>query len=85
MASLVKKKFTTNSRLLNEVLTKYRNTFVAFSELIINSIQAKATEIIIDIEYAKNDLLKSPITTMTIKNNGHGVTLSEFEDKIICI
>ena len=39
------KKLTTNSRLIKEHLTKYRDTFQAFRELINNSIQADAKNI----------------------------------------
>ena len=84
MAKKIKKKFTTNSRLLSDLLTKYKNTFYAFCELITNSIQAKATEIKIEIDYPKkSSVSNSPIKIIKIIDNGHGVPLSEFENKIL--
>ncbi|HSH67426.1 MAG TPA: hypothetical protein VLB84_16905 [Bacteroidia bacterium] len=50
--------FSTNSRIIKDLLTQYRNTFYAFCELINNSIQAKANKIDIIIDYAKSDLTK---------------------------
>ena len=38
----MKREFTTNSRLDNELFANYVSTFTAFCELINNSIQAKA-------------------------------------------
>lgn len=79
-----KKKITTNSRLLSDLLTKYKNTFYAFCELVTNSIQAKSKEVNITVEYArKNSVSPSPIKSITITDNGHGVPLTEFENKIL--
>lgn len=50
--------FSTNSRIIKDLLTQYRNTFYAFCELINNSIQTKANKIDITIDYAKSDLTK---------------------------
>lgn len=84
MSKTVKKKITTNSRVLSDLLTKYKNTFHAFCELITNSIQAKAKDIKIEIEYArKNSLVTSPIKSITLIDDGHGVPISEFENKIL--
>ena len=84
MQKTVKKKITTNSRVLNELLTKYKNTFQALCELITNSIQARAKEIKIEIDYArKNALVSSPIKSIILKDDGHGVPISEFENKIL--
>jgi hypothetical protein len=84
MSITVKKKITTNSRVLSDLLTKYKNTFHALCELITNSIQAKAKEIKIEIEYArKNSLASSPIKSITLTDNGHGVPISQFENKIL--
>ena len=37
--------FTTNGRVISDLLASYSNTFLAFLELVNNSIQAKATRI----------------------------------------
>jgi len=69
---------------LSDLLTKYKNTFYALSELITNSIQAKSTEIKIDIDYArKNSLSASPIKSIQLTDNGHGVPYNEFDSKIL--
>ncbi len=82
--STTKRKITTNSRVLSDLLTKYKNPFFAFCELINNSIQAKASEIIIDIDYPKKNTLSStPIKSIKIHDNGHGVSISEFENRIL--
>lgn len=75
--------FTTNSRILKDLLTQYKNTFYAFCELINNSIQADAKKIEISIEYAKTELTKSPIKSISIKDYGNGVSLSDFDKKIL--
>src|SRR6185312_16706041 len=75
--------FTTNSRVLKDLLTQYKNTFYAFCELINNSIQEDSKKIDIEIDYAKSELTKAPIKSITIKDNGNGVSLSEFDKKIL--
>lgn len=76
------KKIKTNARLINELLTRYRNTFLAFCELINNAIQAQSTRIDIDIAYGTS-ALGGAITSLSIKDNGTGVAASEFEDRIL--
>lgn len=84
MAKTFKKKITTNSRVLSDLLTKYKNTFHALCELMTNSIQAQANEIKLEIDYAKkNSLAVSPIKSITLTDNGHGVAFSDFEIKIL--
>ncbi|MCA4895256.1 MAG: ATP-binding protein [Cytophagales bacterium] len=84
METKVRKKISTNSRVLSDLLTKYKNTFYALAELITNSIQAKATEIKIEIDYPKKSQLSaSPIKSISLVDNGHGVPFSEFESKIL--
>lgn len=51
----MERKFTTNSRLVNELFASYISTFSAFCELINNSLQAKSKNIWIDIDYTKED------------------------------
>jgi hypothetical protein len=78
------RKFTTNSRLISELLTKYKTTFYALTELINNSIQAQATRIEITIDYSKPEKVSSsPINSIKIKDNGMGVPLSEFQNRIL--
>lgn len=84
MANTFKKKITTNSRVLSELLTKYKNTFYALCELITNSIQAQAKEIRIEIEYSKKVMLEnSPIVSINLTDDGYGVAFSDFERKIL--
>lgn len=84
MSKTIKKKITTNSRVLSDLLTKYKNTFHALCELVTNSIQAKSTEIKLEVDYAKgNSLTASPIKSITLIDNGHGVAYSDFERKIL--
>ncbi|MBS1635931.1 MAG: ATP-binding protein [Bacteroidetes bacterium] len=75
--------FTTNSRIIKDYLTQYKNTFYAFCELINNAIQVKAKNIEIEIDYAKSEVTKAPIKKITIKDNGHGVPISEFDKRIL--
>ncbi len=79
----VKKKITTNSRVVSDLLTKYRDTFQALTELINNSIQANARVVDINIDYAGNNLSKSPINQIEIVDDGHGVHLDAFENTIL--
>jgi hypothetical protein len=75
--------FSTNSRIIKDQLTQYRNTFYAFCELINNSIQAKATKIDITIDYMENELAIAPINKIKIKDNGHGVAISDVDKKML--
>ncbi|GAB4053589.1 ATP-binding protein [Spirosoma litoris] len=82
MATSVRK-FTTNGRMLNEVLTKYKNTFSAFCELINNSIQADSKNIYITIgQPDDSEIHYAPIKYLEIRDDGIGVPLSEFDTKI---
>lgn len=75
--------FSTNSRVIKDLLTQYRNTFYAFCELINNSIQAGSTVIDIKIDYATTELTKAPLKSIIVKDNGNGVSLSDFDKKIL--
>jgi hypothetical protein len=80
------RKFTTNSRLVNELFANYINTFTAFCELMNNSIQAKAKNIWIYIEYAnETEITPTLIKSLIIKDDGHGVHTSEIERKLLDI
>ncbi len=45
--------------------------------------QANAKRIDITIEYTKNELSKSPIKSISIKDTGHGVNIYDFEKRIL--
>lgn len=77
------KKITTNTRVIKDLLTKYRDTFQAFRELINNSIQAEAKKIEINIDYINQANIKSPIQSIEIIDDGYGVPFNEFDNKIL--
>ncbi|KRB53738.1 ATP-binding protein [Flavobacterium sp. Root186] len=80
------RKLTTNSRLVNELFANYISTFTAFSELMNNSIHAKATNIWIDIAYAREDeITPSLIKKLVIKDDGIGVHVTDLERKLFDI
>jgi hypothetical protein len=79
----MKYQFSTNSRIIGDIFARYRNTFLAFCELINNSIQASATNIIIDIDQTAEELLSNPITKqIKIKDNGVRVCQTDIKKKI---
>jgi hypothetical protein len=76
----------TNGRLLSQIFSSYRTTFDALCELINNSIQAKATEIKIEINLVSpDDPGQYACTEYRIIDNGEGVSASEFGHKIMQI
>ncbi len=77
------KKITTNTRVIKDLLTKYRDTFQAFRELINNSIQADSKKIEINVEYVNQADIKSPIKSIEIVDDGYGVPFNEFDNKIL--
>lgn len=80
------RKFTTNSRLVNELFASYSNTFLALCELINNSIQAGAKNIYIDVDYSEEDIFSSRIiNSLSIKDDGCGVHIDEIEYKLLDI
>ena len=82
----MKRKLTTNSRLVNELFANYISTFAAFCELINNSLQAKAKNIWIEIDYTDpSELHPLVIKKITIKDDGYGVHIDELEHKILDI
>jgi len=82
----MKRTFTTNSRLVNELFANYISTFTAFCELINNSIQADAKNIWIDLHYT-DDTILTPlvINNIKIKDDGKGVHINELDQKILDI
>lgn len=82
----MKRKFTTNSRLVNELFANYISTFSAFCELLNNSLQAGAKNIWIDIDYTKEDeVYPTIIKKIIIKDDGCGVYFSEVPHKLLDI
>ncbi len=80
------RKFTTNSRLVNELFANYISTFTAFCELINNSIQAKSKNIWIDIDYtSEQELHPLIIKEITIKDDGIGVHINDINEKLLDI
>ncbi|GGA97906.1 ATP-binding protein [Puia dinghuensis] len=77
------KQLSTNSRIIKDLLTKYKDTFVAFCELLNNSIQAKATRIELTIDYANSAAARAPFTRIELIDNGMGVNATDFEKKIL--
>lgn len=82
----MKRKLTTNSRLVNELFANYISTFAAFCELINNSLQAKAKNIWINIDYTDpSEIHPLIIKKVTIKDDGFGVHINELDNKILDI
>lgn len=82
----MKRKLTTNSRLVNELFANYISTFTAFCELINNSLQAKSKNIWIDIDYTDpSELHPLIIKKIVIKDDGYGVHINDLENKILDI
>lgn len=82
----MERKFTTNSRLVNELFANYISTFAAFCELINNSIQAKAKNIWIDLNYTPtNELHQLLIKSIQVKDDGIGVHINELQKKLLDI
>lgn len=79
------KKFTTDPHLIKQTLSNYSNTFVAFNELIVNSMQASAKTIRISLEGDSPDTVGHAITAITIWDNGHGLPYSEFDQSFMNI
>lgn len=80
------RKFSASSRLIDEVLTQYPSAFLAFCELINNSIQAKAKNIRINIDYTKDsELYNHVIKGIEILDDGCGVYIGDIEKKLFDI
>ncbi len=82
----MRRKFSASSRLINELFTQYQSTFLAFCELINNSIQADAKNIDIQIDYAKdNELSPTVIKKIIVKDDGFGVHQKDIDKKLLDI
>ncbi|XDD41645.1 ATP-binding protein [Leptospira sp. WS60.C2] len=76
--------FTTNSRIIDNIFNRYRNTFLAFCELINNSIHANSKTINIKVEQNNlNGEDKTSLSKIEILDDGTGVSKSEFKRKIL--
>jgi hypothetical protein len=82
----MKRRFSASSRLINELFTQYQSTFLAFCELINNSIQADAGSIDIQIDYAKDsELFPTAIKKIIVKDDGFGVHQKDIDKKLLDI
>jgi len=82
----MKKRFTTNARVINDLFAQYKDTFAAFCELTNNSIQSGSKNIFIDIEKTpENELSPTLIRKLVIKDDGVGVCEADFERTILNI
>lgn len=79
---------TAHSRLLKDILTHYKSTFIALKELITNSLQAKATNIEINLVPSACDedsIFFHKIDAIEIKDDGHGIPFNMFQNTIMKI
>ena len=86
MDNNVKMRMSTHSRLLKDVLTHYKTTFAALKELITNSLQAKATEIQINLipsACSEDSLYYHKIDSIEVKDNGIGIPFCNFQNTIM--
>jgi hypothetical protein len=80
----MKRKLTTNSRLVNEIFANYISTFAAFCELLNNSIQADAKNIKISLDYTKpSEVHPLFLKKIEILDDGYGVHQSDVKDKLL--
>jgi hypothetical protein len=82
----MKRKLTTNSRLVNDILAAYINTYKALCELINNSIQADAKNIRLTIDYSDESVFSPiPVSRIVLWDDGYGVHVNDIEDKLLDI
>src|ERR1700748_2773064 len=80
----MKRKVSATTRLLHDLFTQYPSTFLAFCELINNSIQAQAKNINIIIDYPSPDeISNTAIRKIEIKDDGIGVHQNYIQDKLL--
>jgi len=80
----MKRKVSATTRLLHDLFTQYQSTFLAFCELINNSIQAQAKNISIVIDYpATSEVSATAIKRIEIKDDGIGVHQNYIQDKLL--
>lgn len=82
----MKRKLTTNSRLVNDILATYINTYKALCELINNSIQADAKNIRLTIDYTDESIFSPiPVSRIVLRDDGYGVHINDIEAKLLDI
>jgi hypothetical protein len=82
----MERRFNFNPRAIGDLFAQYPNTFNAFCELINNSLQANSKNIEILIDQARQDeITPTLIKKIIIKDDGHGVCESDFNDRILNI
>jgi sensor histidine kinase regulating citrate/malate metabolism len=82
----MKRRFSASSRLINELFTQYQSTFLAFCELINNSMQADAKNIDVHIDYiGENELWPTIIKKIIVKDDGYGVHQKDIDKKLLDI
>lgn len=82
----MKRKFTTNSRLVNELFANYISTFAAFCELLNNSLQAGAKNVKITIDYTLDtELHPLIIKKIKVEDDGCGVHQEDIKAKLLDI
>ncbi|MDB5120018.1 MAG: hypothetical protein JWN56_1236 [Sphingobacteriales bacterium] len=80
----MKRKVSATTRLLHDLFTQYQSTFLAFCELINNSIQAQAKNININIDYPTDiEVSTTSIRKIEIKDDGVGVHQNHIQDKLL--
>jgi hypothetical protein len=80
----MKRKVSATTRLLHDLFTQYQSTFLAFCELITNSIQADAKNIDITINYAADkELSPTLIKNIIVKDDGIGVHQNNIQDRLM--
>ncbi len=79
----MRRKFTANSRLINDLFTRYLNTYFAFSELLNNSIQASAENIWITITYSPSEeVTDKMIKKIVVRDDGVGVHINDVKTSV---
>ena len=82
----MKRKLTTNSRLVNDILAAYINTYKALCELINNSIQADAKNIKLTIAYTDESVPSpQPVSHIVLRDDGYGVHINEIGGTLLDI
>jgi hypothetical protein len=80
----MKRKVSATTRLLHDLFTQYQSTFLAFCELINNSIQADAKNIDITIEYANDsEFSATAIKKIIILDDGIGVHQNFIQERLL--
>jgi len=84
MLNKMKRKVSATTRLLHDLFTQYPSTFLAFCELINNSIQAQAKNIDVTVEYPNDgELYATSIKRIEIKDDGIGVHQEDIQGTIL--